>query len=97
MNAHEPVLFTSVSMLCVGATSAWWFVDMADQKHLFVGLLVSGISASLFAIVNLLPYWSSSVETAVALRWGPGRSHKWWEYPRDMSHAQGVSPNLSMS
>lgn len=64
MNAHEPVLFTSVSVLCGGATSAWWFVDMADQKHLFVGSLVSGISASLFAIVDLLPYWSSSVGTA---------------------------------
>lgn len=97
MNAHEPVLSTSVSVLCGGATSAWWFVDMADQKHLLVGSLVSGISASLFAIVGLLPYWSSSVETTVALGWGPGRSLKWWEYPRAMSCAQGVNPNLSIS
>ena len=70
---------------------------MADQKCLLVGSLVSGISASLFAIVDLLPYWSFSVGTAVALGWGPGRSHKWWEYPRDMSRAQGINPNLVIS
>lgn len=96
MTAHEPVLSTSVSVLCVGATSAWRFVDMADQKPILVGSLVSGMSASLFTIVDLFPYWSSSVGTAVALGWGPGRSHKWWEYPRDMSRAQGVNPNLSV-
>lgn len=55
-----------LSLCYVGAISAWWFADMAGQKHLLVSSLVSGVSASLFAIVDLLPYWSSSVGTAVA-------------------------------
>lgn len=37
--AHEPVLSTS-SLCYVGATSAWWFVDMADQKHLLVSSFI---------------------------------------------------------
>lgn len=68
---------------------------LIDQKSLLVGSLV--LSTSHFAIVDLLPYWSTSVGTAVALGWVPGRSHKWWGCPGNMSHAQGVSPNLSIS
>lgn len=86
-----------LSLCYVGATSAWWFADMAGQKHLLVSSLVSGVSASLFAIVDLLPYWSSSIGTNSCGTRDQERSHKWWEYPRDMSRALGVSPNLSIS